>query len=76
MPATLRALGFVLHSTFGHPCFLRPLRHQADTTARYINRELSWLEFNQGVLDEARDPTVPLLERLKDFWRFSAQQPR
>jgi len=37
----------------------------ADTTSRYINRELSWLEFNQGVLDEAGDNTVPLLERLK-----------
>ncbi|MFQ5733207.1 MAG: polyphosphate kinase 1 [Planctomycetaceae bacterium] len=32
---------------------------------RYVNRELSWLEFNQRVLDEARDPSVPLLERLK-----------
>jgi polyphosphate kinase len=33
--------------------------------AKYFNRELSWLEFNQRVLDEARDATVPLLERLK-----------
>ena len=33
--------------------------------ANFINRELSFLEFNQRVLDLARDPTVPLLERLK-----------
>jgi polyphosphate kinase len=31
----------------------------------YFNRELSWLEFNQRVLELAEDPEVPLLERLK-----------
>ncbi|MFW5784000.1 MAG: polyphosphate kinase 1, partial [Spirochaetota bacterium] len=38
---------------------------RADTQPRFINRELSWLEFNARVLSEAARPDVPLLERLK-----------
>src|SRR3954451_22353949 len=37
----------------------------APAAARFFNRELSWLEFNQRVLGEARDESLPLLERLK-----------
>jgi polyphosphate kinase len=37
----------------------------SDSDTQFFNRELSWLEFNQRVLDEARDETIPLLERLK-----------
>ena len=33
----------------------------------YINRELSWLEFNERVLAQACDPSHPLLERIKFF---------
>lgn len=36
------------------------------------NRELSWLRFNDRVLNEAKDETVPLLERMKSIYFYSS----
>lgn len=39
--------------------------------SKFLNRELSWLSFNERVLQEAQDPHVPLLERIKFLGIFS-----
>ncbi len=43
-----------------------------DTPSLYINRELSWLQFNARVLEEAEDVGQPLLERIKYLSIFSS----
>src|SRR5437660_1714625 len=47
------------HERFGNP-------------KNFINRELSWLEFDRRVLEEAQDPMQPLIERVKFLTIFSS----
>src|SRR5438477_8416575 len=56
-----------LPEAVGHP----PSRRFA-APENFINRELSWLQFNRRVLEEAQDATQPLIERVKFLSIFSS----
>ena len=50
----------------------RPSSQQLGDPSQYLNRELSWLEFNARVLAEGANPDVPLFERLKFLAIFAS----
>src|SRR5271166_1258850 len=65
------ALGRIYHRGWESFSVMHSMQHafmndtDLKTAALYINRELSFLEFNQRVLEQAKDRRIPLLERVK-----------
>jgi polyphosphate kinase len=49
-----------------------PQRSRRGRRVRYLNRELSWIEFNARVLHEARDERNPLLDRVRFLSIFAS----
>src|SRR6184192_1664581 len=59
-------------SAIATPQVVQTARERFGDPKNFINRELSWLEFNRRVLEEAQDPTQPLIERVKFLYIFSS----
>jgi polyphosphate kinase len=70
------SIGRAMTAVSAHVPTARPIVRRrgrpAAGAARYINRELSWLEFNARVLHEAEDERNPLLERVKFLAIFAS----
>ena len=62
---TATAVGHRREAPASAPDELQDAAPALDDTSLYLNRELSWLDFNDRVLQLAEDPRLPLLERVK-----------
>ncbi len=60
------------HAAPGYNGFMTARADKVEDRELFINRELSWLEFNARVLEEAQDRRRPLLERLKFLAIFAS----
>src|SRR4029077_2186060 len=59
-------------SAIAAPEAVQNARERFGDPKNFFNRELSWLEFNRRVLEEAQDPSQPLIERVKFLTIFSS----
>ena len=64
-------LTVITPDTIGVPSPFEDPATLAESPLRFLNRELSWLDFNARVLHLSEDPVVPLLERVKFLAIFS-----